>query len=188
MLIGGAAITALVWLLLVLAWRGTAVRSGGERLWVWGLGVSFPLSVLAVLVVYGVWVGERVLARDDGTLQVQAHARQWGWQFTQPGPEGTTIVTQDVLYVPAGRPFDIQITSGDVIHSFWVPRLGGKMDAVPGRINVARLHADEPEVLEGLCAEFCGVGHSAMRFLVVVYADGAFPELGSDMTGEAVAP
>lgn len=190
MLIGAAVITALVWLLLALAWRGDATRAGGERLWIWGLGVGFTMSVLVVLVAYGVWVGERILARDDGALRVAAHARQWGWEFTQPGPDGTPIVTQDVLYVPAGRPFDIEITSSDVIHSFWVPRLGGKMDAVPGRVNLARLQADAPEVLEGLCAEFCGVGHSVMRFSVIVYPEGAFPEMGADanVAGTEVSP
>ncbi|WP_210402107.1 cytochrome c oxidase subunit II [Pseudotabrizicola formosa] len=188
MLIGSAIITGLVLLLLTLAWRSGPNRTGNERLWIWGLGVGFTMSVLVVLVAYGVWVGERILARADGALRVAAHAQQWGWEFTQPGPDGTAIVTQGVLYVPAGRPFDIEITSSDVIHSFWVPRLGGKMDAVPGRVNLARLQADVPEVLEGLCAEFCGVGHSAMRFSVVVYPEGDFPDLQADVFGPEDSP
>ncbi|MGR3451631.1 MAG: hypothetical protein ACU0HS_14460 [Paracoccus sp. (in: a-proteobacteria)] len=79
------------------------------------------------------------------------------------------MTTQGVLYVPAGRPFDVAITSSDVIHSFWVPRLGGKMDAIPGHRNVHRLMANAPGTYEGLCAEFCGLGHSFMNFNVVAY-------------------
>ncbi len=177
MLLGAALITTFVFALLLLAWWRKPAVGPDERVWTMGLGVGFTLTVLVGLVGYGFWVGERIVARDDGALRVSAHARQWEWEFTQPGPDGAPLVTQDVLYIPAGRPFDIEITSSDVIHSFWVPRLGGKMDAVPGRTNVARLMADAPGIHEGLCAEFCGIGHSVMRFTVVVYEEGAFPDL-----------
>lgn len=179
MLIGAGLITAFVLILLVLAWRRPAQTApeSAERFWTLGLGVGFTLSVLVVLVGYGLWVGERLLTRDDGAFRVTAHAQQWGWEFTQPGPDTTPITTTGVLYVPAGQPFDIDITSSDVIHSFWVPRLGGKLDAVPGRINRARLSADAPGSYEGLCAEFCGLGHTTMRFNVVVYPAGNFPDL-----------
>ena len=188
MLIGAGLITAFVMILLAVAWR-TKHRDGpAEGVWTIGLGVCFTLTVLVLLLGYGLWVGERILSRDDGALRVTAHARQWGWQFTQPGPDGALLTTQDVLYVPAGQPFDIEITSGDVIHSFWVPQLAGKMDAVPGRVNVARLQADAPGQHEGLCAEFCGIGHSVMRFSVVVYEPGAFPEINPAMTNVQVQP
>lgn len=182
MLAGAALITAFVLMLVVIAWHRPGGDGAGERVWTMGLGVGFTMSVLVVLVGYGLWVGERLLPRDDGTLRVSAIGRQWGWEFTQPGPDGVPITTQDVLYVPAGRPFDIEITSTDVIHSFWVPRLGGKMDAIPGRVNVARLTADAPGVHEGLCAEFCGIGHSVMRFTVIVYAPGDFPDIPTTAT------
>lgn len=176
MLIGAALITGFVLILLGVAWRRPGGDGADERVWTLGLGVGFVMTVLVALVGYGFWVGERILPRDDGALQVTAEAQQWRWVFTQPGPDGAPITTLDVLYVPAGVPFDIGITATDVIHSFWVPRLGGKMDAVPGRVNVARLMADEPGEFEGLCAEFCGVGHTFMRFSVVVYEPGAFPD------------
>ncbi|RGP37459.1 cytochrome c oxidase subunit II [Pseudotabrizicola alkalilacus] len=177
MLIGAGLITAFVLILLAVAWRRPEGKGADERVWTLGLGVGFVMTVLVALVGYGFWVGERILPRDDGAVRVTAEARQWGWTFTQPGPDGALLETRDVLYVPAGVPFDIEITATDVIHSFWVPRLGGKMDAVPGRVNVARLMADAPGEHEGLCAEFCGIGHSVMRFTVVVYEPGAFPDL-----------
>ncbi|MFN3936911.1 MAG: cytochrome c oxidase subunit II [Gemmobacter sp.] len=173
MLAGSALVTVLVLALVWAAFRGFG-RTAADRVWTLWLGIGFTLSVLTVLLAYALWVGERILPRDDGALRVAAHARQWGWEFTQPGPGGNPVRTRDVLFVPAGQPFDIEVTSEDVIHSFWVPRLGGKMDAIPGRVNVKRLTADAPGRLDGLCAEFCGVGHAAMRFSVVVYdpADG----------------
>ncbi len=173
MLAGAAVITALVLALAGLAlWRGP--RPTGERGWTiwWGLG--FPMSVLAVLLGFALWAGERMITRDDGALQVEAEAYNWGWRFTQPGPDGP-VVTEGILYVPAGQPFDIVLTSPDVIHSFWVPQLGGKMDAIPGHRNIHRLMADAPGIHEGLCAEFCGLGHAAMRFEVVVYDPAAPP-------------
>lgn len=173
MLIGAGLITVLVLALAGLAlWRGP--RPVSERRWTiwWGLG--FSMSVLAVLLGFALWTGERMIARGDGALQVQAEARQWGWRFVQPGPGGP-VATEGVLYVPAGQPFDIVLTSRDVIHSFWVPQLGGKMDAIPGHRNIHRLQADAPGRHEGLCAEFCGLGHAAMRFEVVVYDPAAPP-------------
>ncbi|WP_410217364.1 cytochrome c oxidase subunit II, partial [Paracoccus sp. (in: a-proteobacteria)] len=126
------------------------------------------------------WVGERMLARDDSTVTVQATASQWTWHFVQPGPDGEPVRTQGILYVPAGQAFDVAITSTDVIHSFWVPQLGGKMDAIPGHPNLHRLMADRPGTYEGLCAEFCGNGHPFMRFEVVAYDPaGPLPDFAS---------
>lgn len=172
-MLGGAALITV----LVLVLAGLAMRRGPrpvpERGWIIGGGLAFPLTVLAVLTGFALWIGEGMMARPDGAPRVRAEAYNWGWRFTQPGPDGP-VVTEGILYVPAGRPFDIVLTSPDVIHSFWVPQLGGKMDAIPGHENVHRLQADRPGRHEGLCAEFCGLGHAAMRFEVVVY-DPASP-------------
>ena len=178
MLGGAGLITVLVLALAWIALRG-GPRATAERPWTIWWGLAFPLAVLAVLVGFALWIGEGMIARDDGAHRVQAEAYQWGWSFVQPGPDGP-VRTEGVLYVPAGRPFDIVLTSRDVIHSFWVPQLGGKMDAIPGHRNVHRLQADAPGRYEGLCAEFCGLGHAAMRFEVVVYDPaGPPPDLAS---------
>ncbi|MGR3251015.1 MAG: cytochrome c oxidase subunit II [Paracoccus sp. (in: a-proteobacteria)] len=172
MLIGSGLITLLVMAMLWAALRRQSHGHPGpaaERRWIFGWGLGFSLSVLTVLLGFGIWIGERMIARDDDTPLVEAHAGQWAWEFVQPGPGGRPVTTQGVLYVPAGRPFDVAITSSDVIHSFWVPRLGGKMDAIPGHRNVHRLMANAPGTYEGLCAEFCGLGHSFMNFNVVAY-------------------
>jgi len=191
MLIGAGLITAMVMVMLILAIRrGPMLTEGNtsERRWIYGWGLGFSLSVLTVLLAFALWVGERMLARDDGAVTVQAQASQWTWRFVQPGPGGQPVMTEGVLYVPAGQPFDVAITSTDVIHSFWVPQLGGKMDAIPGHPNLHRLMADEPGVYEGQCAEFCGRGHPFMRFEVVAYDPaGPLPDFAS-ITGPMVEP
>ncbi len=73
------------------------------------------------------------------------------------------------------RSFEVHVTSRDVIHSFWLPRLGGKIDAIPGQVNIIRLQVAEPGVYRGQCAEFCGVGHAAMSFTLQAHAAGDAP-------------
>ena len=75
-------------------------------------------------------------------------------------------MTQDVVHIPAGREIEFVVTSTDVIHSFWIPRLGGKIDAIPGHFNTISLSADRPGRYGGVCAEFCGEGHGIMQFEV----------------------
>ena len=72
-----------------------------------------------------------------------------------------------MLHIPAERPVDVAITSRDVVHSFWVPRLAGKLDAMPGHVNVLRIEADAPGRYEGLGSEFNGAGYRDHRFTVL---------------------
>jgi cytochrome c oxidase subunit II len=173
LLIGTTAIFLFVMALLALALRRRspgAVREGtaearSERIWLWGLGVAFPAAILAALTVYGLVIGERLLPRDAANLvKVEAEARQWAWTFRYADRPG--IATEDVLHVPAGRSVDVAITSADVIHSFWVPRLAGKLDAIPGHVNVLRIEADAPGDYAGQSAEFSGVGYRGHVFTV----------------------
>ncbi|MDO5623627.1 MAG: cytochrome c oxidase subunit II [Pseudomonadota bacterium] len=155
--------------------RGQPLHTTGEGRWLFWGAVVLPALVLVPLVAYGLVVGERVI-RAQGfagePLHVNATARQWAWQFDypdiQPGVAHTT------LYLPAGRPIRFEIRSEDVIHSLWIPRLGGKLDAIPGRTNVMVLDARAPGRYGGQCAEFCGTGHTAMRFEVVVEPEADF--------------
>ena len=145
----------------------------------WGSGVSparwivlgglvLPAVVLPPLVAYGLVAGERLLPlMGNAPPRIEAEGRQWVWTFRYPDQGG--VVTKNVLHLPAGVPVDIVVTSADVIHSFWVPRLAGKIDAVPGHANLLRIQADEPGRYDGRCSEFCGLGHTRMRFAVVVH-------------------
>jgi cytochrome c oxidase subunit 2 len=77
------------------------------------------------------------------------------------------VVAANEIHVPAGRPVQVNVTSEDVIHSFWVPQLMGKLDMIPGKTNTTWLQADQPGAYRGECAEYCGVQHAHMAFLVV---------------------
>jgi cytochrome c oxidase subunit II len=142
-------------------------RSLSPHRWiVWG-GLAMPVVVLTALVIFALAMGERLIASPlvNTPERVEARASQWVWTFSYPDREGAAD-TIAVLHIPAGEPVDIVITAEDVIHSFWVPRLGGKLDAIPGHENVLRLLADQPGTYGGVCAEFCGVGHANMDFIV----------------------
>lgn len=172
MLVGGTLIFGLMMVLLALAFRPRPERVAGEarqvRVWIIALGLAFPMVVLMALLVVALIVGERLLPRDDaGAVQVAAEGRRWSWSFSYADAPGRNTV--DVLHIPAGRPVDVAITSVDVIHSFWVPRLAGKLDAIPGQVNVLRIEADEPGTFRGLSAEFSGVGYDHFSFRVTAH-------------------
>ncbi|WP_429910632.1 cytochrome c oxidase subunit II [Glycocaulis sp.] len=158
-------------------------REVPEKLWLWGGGLGFPLVVLAALLAWGLPAGQSMLAgRGAQVYTVEAEAFQWGWNFRYPDREG---ITPEVLHIPAGEPVDVAITSLDVIHAFWVPRLAGKVDAIPGTTNRLRILASEPGVYEGMCAEFCGLEHATMRFQVVAHAPDEFEAaLTAELAGQ----
>ncbi|WP_245190890.1 cytochrome c oxidase subunit II [Jannaschia formosa] len=169
MLAGGGAIFVLVMALLLLAFRESGAEAGAgarrERVWILGLGLGFPLTVLAALLASALWVGERLLPRPaPEVVGVGAVARQWDWRFTYDDAPGR--VTRGVLHIPAGRPVDVRITTEDVIHSFWAPRLAGKIDAIPGHVNVLRLEAWAPGDYAGASSEYNGPGYLGHGFIV----------------------
>ena len=174
MLAGAAALFILVMVLFALAiWRpGWGARTSPSH-WIVLGGLCLPAIVLTPLVAYGLIIGERLLPLHAAEpVRIEAEARQWIWTFRYPGNGG--IETERVLHLPAGLPVDVAVTSLDVIHAFWIPRLAGKIDAVPGHMNILRIQADLPGRYQGICNEFCGLGHSGMRFDVIVHPAAEF--------------
>jgi cytochrome c oxidase subunit II len=187
MLAGSAALFVLVMAVFALVYRrpGWGASVSPYR-WILLGGLVLPGVVLLPLLAYGLVAGERLLPLPGSTPpRIEARAERWQWSFAYPGEGGVT--TAGVLHLPAGVPVDVVVTSQDVIHAFWIPRLAGKIDVLPGHENVLRIQADRPGHYEGLCAEFCGVGHARMRFEVVVHPTSEFAaaiaQLGSK--GEA---
>jgi len=176
MLAGAALILTLVIVLVSLSFRrgdSADTKADGDgvrqvRVWIVGLGLVFPMTVLAALLAYGLFIGERLLPRAaDDVARVGAEGRLSAWTFTYEDAPGRR--TEGMLHIPAGRPVDVAITTVDVIHSFWVPRLAGKLDAIPGRVNVLRIEADAPGRYEGVSAEFSGVGYDGFTFTVTAH-------------------
>ncbi|KKB83825.1 cytochrome C oxidase subunit II [Devosia limi DSM 17137] len=143
--------------------------------WIIGGGLMMPIPILVGLLIAALVLGEQLLPRAGGAkaMRVEAHASQWQWRFTYPEIAGSA--ESDVLHLPAGEPVDIVVTTADVIHSFWIPRLGGKIDAIPGRENTIRLQADKPGAYHGICAEYCGPGHETMSFVAQAHDGADFP-------------
>jgi cytochrome c oxidase subunit 2 len=172
MLIGSGLLLALVIGLAALAFiLPGAGRDTPASIWIVGGGLVLPAVVLTPLMIYALAGGERLIqARAEAATQVDVLARQWEWNFTYRAGDGALRRSINVLHIPAGQPVRLTITSGDVIHGFWIPRLAGKIDAVPGHVTVLRLMADAPGRYRGLCAEFCGTAHWEMQMLVEAYA------------------
>jgi cytochrome c oxidase subunit II len=145
-------------------------------------GVLVPVLILAVL-----WV----LTLSDmsalshpgrsGPIRVQVVGHQWWWEVRYPQER---IVTANDLHIPVGRRVEVELTTDDVIHSFWVPQLTGKTDLVSGRTNRMWIQADRPGVYRGQCAEYCGLQHANMIFYVVADPPDKFRDW---LTGEGQA-
>ncbi|CEA01002.1 cytochrome c oxidase subunit II [Pseudomonas saudimassiliensis] len=179
-----ASFSVVTLIVVVLLWLYASRRQPGEvpdeqaqriqNRWVVGGGLILPISAITLLLAFGIPIGHRMLPlplAEGEALRIDVTARQWQWDVSYPG---TGVRLLDELHIPAGTAVDLHLTSEDVIHSFWVPRLGGKLDMFPGRTNVLRLQADEPGVYYGQCAEFCGTGHAHMKFTVRAHTPAEF--------------
>jgi cytochrome c oxidase subunit II len=129
--------------------------------------------------------------KDD--LSVQVTGQQWWWEFTYDTDGDGEFTDEDVLtandlVIPAGQNVGLEITSRDVIHSFWIPRLNGKKDAVPGRRQPLTINADEPGTYVGQCTEFCGLSHAYMRQRVVALPEDEFEAWLDEQQAEADEP
>lgn len=136
-----------------------------------GGGVVFPGLVLLVLLVYGLRTGDAQspIPGEENTYRIEVRAHQWWWEIIHLDAPGGPVVARNEIHAPAGTPLLISVTAQDVIHGFWLPRLGGKIDAIPGRVNTIRLQANKPGTYHGVCAEFCGTGHAAMSMRLYAY-------------------
>ncbi len=135
------------------------------RRWILGGGVVMPVIVLVG--VFGATLYTmRVLPSDipQDALVVEVVARQWGYEVRYPNED---VIVENELHLPVGRPVALRLTSVDVIHSFWVPELGGKMDMLPDATNTLVLEADRPGEHIARCAEFCGLHHATMKMRVI---------------------
>lgn len=175
MLVGAAVLAALVVIIFLLViWRPGWGSSLSPTRWIVLGGLVLPAVVLTPLVAYALITGERLLPLPRAeTVRIEAEGQQWAWTFRYPG--FGQIETRDELHLPAGVPIDIAVTSRDVIHAFWIPRFAGKIDAVPGHVNILRIQVDRPGRYEGRCNEFCGFEHAGMRFDVIVHPAKEFP-------------
>ncbi len=174
----GVAVLAVVLAALWVALYGGAKlkkRLGGTVA-IWIGGIVFPVIVLTVLLVYGLSLTRNLTAPVPAdAMRVRITGEMWWWRVAYLDRQGRPFMLDaNELHIPAGRPVLIELESSDVIHSFWVPRLSGKLDMVPGRRNLLPIQADAPGVYAGQCAEYCGGPHALMGFVVVAHEPAAF--------------
>lgn len=189
---GGAAIFLGVALLAVQACRGS---DGWRRLlasdrFITGAGILFPLVVLVALLAYGLTLtGARVAAAGGDALRIDVSGEQWWWRVRYlHGDASDDVATANEIRIPVGRDVEIRLTSPDVIHSFWVPSLAGKVDMIPGMTNRLRIRASEAGSYRGQCAEYCGGPHALMAFHVVALEPPAFEAWLAGQRRPAAAP
>ena len=137
-----------------------------------GITVIALFAVLLASVMTGRAVGS---LGDANALVVEVTGSQWWWEVVYDNPDPSLRVTSaNELHIPVGRPVAITLKSTDVIHSFWVPNLHGKIDLIPGRANTIWIQADTPGVYRGQCAEYCGLQHANMAFAVIATSSDDF--------------
>jgi cytochrome c oxidase subunit 2 len=144
---------------------------GNSRLeLIWTIIPFILLFILAVPTVEtAFYLGKPPAHSDPLQVTVVGHQYWWAFEYPQQG-----IVTADELYIPTNRVVELSLKSADVIHAFWVPRIAGKEDVIPGRVNHLWIEANVPGRYPGQCANFCGTGHAYMRFYVVAEPPAAF--------------
>ncbi len=139
------------------------------------LEISWTLAPALILVFIAVPTMRTIFSTaghaPEGALRVEVIGHQWWWEYRYPT---LNISAYNELHIPVRTPIQIELTSADVIHSFWVPRLGGKRDLIQGRTNRIAFRADSTGEYWGQCAEFCGASHANMRLRVVVQSDSLF--------------
>jgi cytochrome c oxidase subunit 2 len=175
MVVGSALITVLVLALVVFVMkRGTVDVAVGK--WVIGGGIVFPTVVLTALLAYGLIVGNAlsVEAPDDAPT-IRVTGKRWWWEVRYPHPSGgERVVSANEVHIPVGRTVRLLLDTDDVIHSFWVPPLAGKIDMIPGRVNHLVLRADRAGIYRGQCAEYCGAQHAFMALYVIAHENGGY--------------
>ena len=206
---GAARIASLWW---VMFWLGTAIfllvvglllaailrgrrgtnttapdSTGGDTGRNWPIlgGIILPLVVIGVVFGYSIYTLANVEnPQTRAALKIEIVGRRWWWEVKYPD-QG--ITTANEIHIPVGTPVQIQLQTADVIHSFWVPELHGKMDLIPTRINNLTLQANQTGVYRGQCAEFCGLQHAHMGFMVVVQSQADFKKW-TDAQQQPAAP
>jgi cytochrome c oxidase subunit II len=187
--------------------RGWREKLSGEHLVV-RAGIFFPVTALTVLFGYGLYVmslgsnasaGSGLRLSTNGGVEaadypsgsglaIAVTGERWWWRVEYVTAEGRRFDSANELRLPVGEPVTIELLSDNVIHSFWAPRLAGKLDMIPGRVNTLTLTATEPGVSRGQCAEYCGGAHALMAFYVVAMPPAEFSAWLAQESGPAVMP
>ncbi len=157
------------------------------KAWLEYMFIAIPAVILAAIAIPTVGLVMALNSTDDTECIINVTGQQWWWEydyevsadgticgFAPSAVEASPIITSGQVVIPANTKVLLRGTSRDVIHSYWIPRLNGKRDMVPGRVHFLRLESDTPGIYAGQCTEFCGLSHANMRMETVVLESGDF--------------
>lgn len=149
------------------------------------IGVALPVVVITIvlLVSFGPLASQASTSGASLTVRITGH--RWWWQVSYPD---SGVVTANEIHIPAGRKVRLELTSDDVIHSFWIPELAGKRDLIPGQVNEMWIESDDVGRFGGGCAEYCGIGHTHMSAVVVADTPDEFQAWLADQARPAANP
>jgi cytochrome c oxidase subunit 2 len=185
LIIGAAVIFIAVMVLALLALRSRPAWLSQQRLVVWG-GIAFPVVVLTVLLIYS--AGVAPAHREPVALRIEVVGHQWWWRVRYLDAGGALdFETANEIRLPVGRRVELALESADVLHSFWVPNLAGKLDMIPGRVNRLTFTPGTAAVFRGQCAEYCGGPHAQMALYVVTLSPEAFEQWTAQQRRPAAA-
>ncbi|MCZ4091302.1 cytochrome c oxidase subunit II [Sinorhizobium psoraleae] len=164
---------AFIWLavvgLLVYALRNRRrmwSEDAAGKLILWA-GPIFSSVVLFALLTYALWLMPGLRPSSAGALRIEVTGTQFWWRVAYHQSPGPPAISANEIRLPVGEPVELVLRSDDVVHSFWIPSLGGKMDMIPGRTNRLSLLANKAGIYGGVCTEFCGTSHALMAFSAV---------------------
>jgi cytochrome c oxidase subunit 2 len=196
------AVLALVWLatmvaLLLATLRGRRRRDDGllqsgpppgRPMWTtFSISLAAGTVILVGLSVLSLGGQAHIYARDSApAVRIRIIGHQWWWQVRyDEGDSARAFDTANEIRIPVGVPVEVKLATADVIHSFWIPSLAGKLDLIPGRENVLNIEADKPGLYRGQCAEFCGRQHATMAMFVIALLPDEFEKWRAGQTGAA---
>ncbi len=174
-------------LVMALVWLAWTRRRPAGAWWVWSGGIVLPLAAIATLMTASTAALLAMTRSAPDALVIEVTGHQFWWDVVYD-PQGAALRDANALILPANRPVTLRLASDDVIHSFWVPSISGKMDMIPGRVNELTITATETGQFRGQCAEFCGLSHPLMAFEVTVLPAAAFDAWLEDMGAPAPDP
>lgn len=154
-----------------------------------GVAVLATALIITGLTIVSFYATRGLASGDSRALDIRVRGYQWWWEVTYLDAHPHQVFsTANEIHIPVGRPVHIQLAAADVIHSFWVPNLTGKQDLIPGRENSLTFTARRLGVYRGQCAEFCGLQHAHMAFLVIVDDPAAFEHWRTQQLTASVPP